>query len=98
MAEFNQRLRQAGEDANIVFFKYAEPRWLPRKSDSRIYNEFFVAVDNGVVRGGYALKTQDFLFPDGCDSSDRLLPSSALGRHRKQGARDRGNAPACAMR
>ena len=65
VAEFNQRLRQAGEDANMVFFKYAEPRWLPRKPDSRIYNEFFVAVDNGVVRGGYALKTQDFLFPDG---------------------------------
>ncbi len=65
VAEFNQRLRQAGEDANTVFFKYAEPRWLPHKQDSRIYNEFFVAVDNGVVRGGYALKTQDFLFPDG---------------------------------
>jgi hypothetical protein len=65
VAEFNQRLRQAGEDANTVFFKYAEPRWLPRKPDSRIYNEFFVAVDNGVVRGGYALKTQDFLLPDG---------------------------------
>jgi hypothetical protein len=65
VAEFNQRLRQAGQDANTVFFKYAEPRWLPRKPESRIYNEFFVAVDNGVVRGGYALKTQDFLFPDG---------------------------------
>jgi hypothetical protein len=65
VAEFNQRLRQAGKDANTVFFKYAEPRWLPRKVDSRIYNEFFVAVDNGVVRGGYALKTQDFLLPDG---------------------------------
>lgn len=64
-AEFNQRLRQAGEDVNTVFFKYAEPRWLPRKPAARIYNEFFVAIDSGVVRGGYALKTQDFLFPDG---------------------------------
>ena len=65
VAEFNQRLRQAGEDENMVFYRWAEPRWLPRTADSRIYNEFFVAVDDGVVRGGYALKTQDFVFPDG---------------------------------
>ncbi len=65
VAEFNQRLRAAGEDANMVFYKSSEPRWLPRTATSRIYNEFFVALDNGTVRGGYALKTQDFLFPDG---------------------------------
>jgi len=69
VAEFNQRLRQAGQDENTVFYRSAEPRWLPRTSNSRIYNEFFVAIDNGLdgtkVRGGYALKTQDFLFPDG---------------------------------
>jgi len=65
VAEFNQRLRQAGQDENMVFYRYAEPRWLPRSADSRIYNEFFVAVDGGIVRGGYALKTQEFLFPDG---------------------------------
>jgi len=65
VAEFNQRLRQAGEDENMVFYRWAEPRWLPRSAESRIYNEFFVAVDGGTVRGGYALKTQDFLLPDG---------------------------------
>lgn len=65
VAEFNQRLRAAGEDANMVFYKSSEPRWLPRTATSRIYNEFFVAIDNGIVRGGYALKTQDFLFSDG---------------------------------
>ena len=65
VAEFNQRLRQAGQDENMVFYRYAEPRWLPRFADSRIYNEFFVALDGGIVRGGYALKTQDFFFPDG---------------------------------
>jgi len=65
VADFNQRLRQAGQDENMVFYRYAEPRWLPRTANSRIYNEFFVAIDNGVVRGGYALKTQDFFFPDG---------------------------------
>jgi len=65
VAEFNQRLRQAGEDDNMVFYRWAEPRWLPRRGESRMYNEFFVAVDDGIVRGGYALKTQDFFFPDG---------------------------------
>ena len=65
VAEFNQRLRQAGEDENMVFYKSSLPRWLPRSADSRIYNELFVAVDNGTVRGGYAIKTQEFLFPDG---------------------------------
>jgi hypothetical protein len=48
-----------------VFYRWAQPRWLPRTAESRIYNEFFVAVDDGIVRGGYALKTQDFFFPDG---------------------------------
>jgi hypothetical protein len=65
VAEFNQRLRQAGEDENMVFYRWAQPRWLPRSAESHVYNEFFVAVDGGSVRGGYALKTQDFFFPDG---------------------------------
>jgi len=65
VADFNQRLRQAGQDENMVFYRYAEPRWLPLTASARIYNEYFVAIDNGIVRGGYALKTQDFLFPDG---------------------------------
>ena len=65
VAEFNQRLQQGGADENMVFYRWAEPRWLPRSSNSRIHNEFFVAADGGTVRGGYALKTQEFYFPDG---------------------------------
>jgi hypothetical protein len=65
VAEFNQRLRQAGADENMVFYRWAEPRWLPHTAESRIYNEYFVAVDGGIVRGGYALKAQKFSFPDG---------------------------------
>src|ERR1700724_1708196 len=65
VADFNQRRRQAGEDESLVFYRGAQPRWLPRTAESRIYNEFFVAVDGGIVRGGYALKHQDFFFPDG---------------------------------
>jgi hypothetical protein len=63
--EFNRRIRQGGQDGSMVFYRYAQPRWLPRSAESRVYNEYFVAVDGGIVRGGYALKTQDFLFPDG---------------------------------
>lgn len=65
VADFNQRLRQAGEDQNMVFYQWAQPRWLPRSAESRVYNEFFVAVDGGIVRGGYALKSQEFFFSDG---------------------------------
>ena len=64
VADFNQRLRQAGEDENMVFYRWAEPRWLPHSAESRIYNQFFVALDGDSVRGGYALKTQEFFFPD----------------------------------
>ena len=48
-----------------MFYRSAEPRWLPAFGKVRIYNEFFVAVDDGIVRSSYALKTQDFIFPDG---------------------------------
>jgi hypothetical protein len=65
VADFNQRLRQGGEDENMVFYRWAEPRWIPRTAASRIHNDLFVAVDGGIVRGGYALKSQDFFFPDG---------------------------------
>ncbi len=65
VADFNQRLRQTLEDENMVFYRWAQPRWLPRSAESRIYNEYFIAVDGGIVRGGYALKSQEFFFSDG---------------------------------
>lgn len=63
--EFNQRLIAAGADPDLVFFGRATPQWLPRANDSRLYNEYFVALSGSVVRGGYALKHQDFQFRDG---------------------------------
>jgi hypothetical protein len=63
--ELNQRLVAAGADPNLVFFGRATPQWLPKANDSKLYNEYFVAVSDGVVRGGYALKHQDFQFGDG---------------------------------
>jgi hypothetical protein len=63
--EFNQRLLSAGADADLVFYERSEPRWLPASSNPTLFNEFFLAIDGGKVRGGYALKHQNFSFADG---------------------------------
>jgi hypothetical protein len=63
--DFNQRLKSGGADPDLVFFRFAQPRWLPHAEGARLYQEYFVALENGVVRGGYALKRQDFSFADG---------------------------------
>ncbi len=65
VAQFNKRLRSAGADEDLVFYPGSTPRWLPSTGDNALYNEYFLAVDRDTVRGGYALKRQDFLFPDG---------------------------------
>ncbi len=63
--EFNQRLEASGAETDLVFYETARPRWLPHDENDELYNEFFLALDNGNVRGGYALKHQKFSFPDG---------------------------------
>jgi hypothetical protein len=63
--DFNQRLINAGADPNLVFFTVSEPRWLPKTDGANLFQEYFVALDGGIVRGGYALKYQDFYFGDG---------------------------------
>ena len=65
VAAFNQRLGAAGADKNLVFYSRAVPRWIPKTNESDLHNELFVALDGPTVRGGYALKTQTFLLPDG---------------------------------
>ena len=63
--DFNTRLSAGVSDPNLVFFRHAVPGWLPKIEGRSVYNEYFVALDNGVVRGGYALKHQDFSFGNG---------------------------------
>jgi len=63
--EFNLRLKAAGAEPDLVFFRSAQPSWLPHIEGSDLYQEFFVALEDGVVRGGYALKQQNFSFADG---------------------------------
>ncbi len=71
MREFNQRLRAGGAEPDLVFYESAQPRWLPPTEGSKLYQEFLVAWDNnnGVVRGGYALKHQTFSFAGGSTRS-----------------------------
>jgi hypothetical protein len=63
--EFNRRLQAAGAESNLVFYESAQPKWLPQGQNPSLYNEFFLALDGEIVRGGYALKHQDFSFADG---------------------------------
>lgn len=64
VADFNRRLQSGGAERDLVFYERAVPRW-PSPNTSSIFNEYFVALDGSAVRGGYALKRQDFWFSDG---------------------------------
>ncbi len=57
--DFNARLRNGG----VVLFQFPESHTsleLPKRGGLEIYEEYFVAVDNEAVRGGYILKHQPF--------------------------------------
>ncbi len=56
---FNQRLKGGGAD--YQFPEHPVPNWLPKIDGRKIYQEYFVAVENGSdVRGAFGLKHQDF--------------------------------------
>ena len=67
--DFNRRLQAGGAEPDLVFYEQAKPPWLPRHNDSPLFNEFFLAIDGGTVRGAYALKHQNFIFRDGSTQS-----------------------------
>ena len=50
-------------DPNLVFYKTSAPHWLPKLGDHPLYNEYFVAVDAGIVHGAYALKQERVFVP-----------------------------------
>jgi hypothetical protein len=56
--EFNNRVR--GSQGAFEFPETAIAEWLPRGPGRRIFQEQFLAMDGGEVRGGYVLKSQDF--------------------------------------
>lgn len=57
---FNQRLRAGTGEPDLVFYERANPVWLPKIEGSPLYNQCFVALEDGAVRGAYALKYERF--------------------------------------
>jgi hypothetical protein len=57
---FNRRLVAGGVAPEFQFPENNIPGWLPRHETSRIYQQYYLAVENETVRGGFILKYQDF--------------------------------------
>lgn len=61
--QFNSRLKAGGEA--LLFSVGPVAEWLPKLVGRRLFQEYFLAVDDtGAVHGGYALKHQDFWIND----------------------------------
>lgn len=60
--EFNQRLEAGGVAREFQFPEEPTPRWLPKLEGRHIYQEFFLALEGDLVRGGYIIKQQNFSF------------------------------------
>jgi hypothetical protein len=60
VARFNDRLAASGRPPDFRFPESHVPAWLPPTAGDRPYNEYYLALDDGVVRGGYAVKHQNF--------------------------------------
>ena len=60
--EFNARLTAASVPFDLRFPEYSISDWLPKIEQRRLYQENFILLEDGVVRGGYRVKRQDFSF------------------------------------
>lgn len=60
MRDFNSRLQAGGAPDDYVFSETPISAWLPAGRGAPVYNEFFLALEEGAVRGAYALKHQEF--------------------------------------
>jgi hypothetical protein len=56
---FNARLRAGG--APLLFPEEHQSEWLPKLDGRPLYDEYFLALDEGEVHGGYVLQFQPFL-------------------------------------
>ncbi len=59
VSEFNRRL-QGVLDQELQFPQDPRMAWLPKGDHPRVYQEAFLALDNGTMHGGYILKRQPF--------------------------------------
>jgi hypothetical protein len=57
---FNQRLAAGGIAPEFHFPESHIPHWLPKTDSQHIYQEYYLAVDDQFVRGGFILKYQEF--------------------------------------
>lgn len=57
---FNHRLRAPISDVNFVWPENCTPVWLPKIAGSPLHNQYFLALEDGAVRGAYALKYERF--------------------------------------
>ena len=57
--DFNKRIKS--KNYKLGFPESNIPNWLPKEKKSRIFQEFYLALENNIVRGGYILKHQEFL-------------------------------------
>lgn len=60
--EFNLRLTAGGQSPEFQFPEDPVPKWLPKSNRAKTYQEYFLALEENTVRGGYILKHQDFSF------------------------------------
>src|SRR5215469_16038603 len=58
----SSRLKAAGMQDWYLIPENNTPKWWPRRDGGKIYQEYFVAVENGFVRGFYSLIHRDFSF------------------------------------
>ncbi len=73
--QFNQRLSAKG--ITMRFPETEAPNWLPKVGNREIYQEYFLAMDGDIVRGGYILKHQQFeLRGERVDIGNYQLPIS----------------------
>lgn len=79
---FNERLSAGGQPSRFPLSPV--PAWLPHIPGRKIFQEYFLAVeDDGEVRGGYILKHQDFWV------KDRVLPIADFQLPISEGTVDR---------
>lgn len=60
--QFNQRLRSARSSSDFLFFEHPFSESFPKTDGAVLFEEYFLALDGDAVRGGFALKHQEFFF------------------------------------